>query len=195
MGTKRPDSVTWNACFSLLKFVCQNSHECKIRKTQILRFCYELQLTYGNGRLETKPTNAKACHDDGLYFMKIRHLVPACDAPSQVLRSSIQSGAKAVSKNRHYFLKGMCLGFQESRETISPLQLAIHVVQNRRAGEQKSDTRTRQTKKITISNYVCLLFVLSQCDFCFPAWRFCTRWMVSCKGPITFHLMIFRDHC
>ena len=34
---------------------------------------------------------------------------------------------------------------------IGPLQLAIHVVQNRRAGEEKlSRTGTRQTKKITI---------------------------------------------
>ena len=40
--------------------------------------------------------------------------------------------------------------------------------------ERKSRTGTRQTKKIAISNYVCLLFVLSQCDFCSPAWRFCT---------------------
>ena len=55
---------------------------------------------------------------------------------------------------------------------IGPLQLAIHVVQNCRAGEQ--NTGTRQTEKITISNYVCLLFVLSRCDFCSPAWRFCT---------------------
>ena len=28
------------------------------------------------------------------------------------------------------------------------------------------------------------LFVLSKCDFCIPAWRFCTTWMASCKGPI-----------
>ena len=42
-------------------------------------------------------------------------------------------------------------------------------------------------RKITISNYVSLLFVLSQWDFCSPAWRFCTTWMASCKGPITVH--------
>ena len=29
-------------------------------------------------------------------------------------------------------------------------------------------------KEITISNYVCLLLVLPQCDVCIPAWRFCT---------------------
>ena len=28
------------------------------------------------------------------------------------------------------------------------------------------------------------MFVLSQCDFCSPAWLFCTTWMASCKGPI-----------
>ena len=37
---------------------------------------------------------------------------------------------------------------------IGLLQLAIHVVQNRRAGEQKSHWDKRLTKKITISNYV-----------------------------------------
>ena len=45
-------------------------------------------------------------------------------------------------------------------------------------------TRTRQTKKITIWNYVCLLFVFSQCDFCPPIRRFFITWMASCKGPI-----------
>ena len=39
--------------------------------------------------------------------------------------------------------------------------------------------------KLPFQNYVCLLFVLSQWgEFCFPAWRFCTTWMASCKGPI-----------
>ena len=33
---------------------------------------------------------------------------------------------------------------------MGPLQLAIHVVQNRRTGEQKVGTGTRQTKEITI---------------------------------------------
>ena len=28
--------------------------------------------------------------------------------------------------------------------------------------------------------------VLSQCDFCSPAWLFCTTWMASCKGPILY---------
>ena len=50
--------------------------------------------------------------------------------------------------------------------------------------ESKSRTGTRQTKKITIQNYVCLLFVFSQCEFCSPELRFCTRRMASGKGPI-----------
>ena len=48
----------------------------------------------------------------------------------------------------------------------------------------KSRTGTRLTKKITISNYVCLLFVLCHCDFCSPAWRFCTTRMSSDKEPV-----------
>ena len=28
--------------------------------------------------------------------------------------------------------------------------------------------------------------VLSQCDFCSPAWLFWTTWMASCKGPILY---------
>ena len=28
------------------------------------------------------------------------------------------------------------------------------------------------------------MFVLSQCDFCSPARRFCTTWVAGCKGPI-----------
>ena len=66
---------------------------------------------------------------------------------------------------------------------IGLLQLAIHVVQNRRAGEQKS-----HWDKTNNANYhfkLCMAFlVFFQCDFCSPAWRFCTTWMASCKGPI-----------
>ena len=43
---------------------------------------------------------------------------------------------------------------------------------------------TKQPCWDAIWNYVCLLFLLPQCDFCVPAWRFCTMWMASCKGPI-----------
>ena len=66
---------------------------------------------------------------------------------------------------------------------IGSLQLAIHVVQNRRAGEQKS--HWEKTNKENYHLKLCMsFFVLSQCDFCSPAWRFCTTWMASCKGPI-----------
>ena len=43
----------------------------------------------------------------------------------------------------------------------------------------------RKRRTGTNKNYVCLWLVLPQCDFCVPAWRFCTTWMASCKGPIT----------
>ena len=44
--------------------------------------------------------------------------------------------------------------------------------------------QNKQRKLITTSHCLCVLFVLSQCDFCSPARRFCTTWMASCKGPI-----------
>ena len=46
------------------------------------------------------------------------------------------------------------------------LQLAIHVVQNRHAGEQKLhwDKTKQKTYIILNDNFLC--FVLSQCDFC-----------------------------
>ena len=68
---------------------------------------------------------------------------------------------------------------------IDPLQLAIQVVQNRRTGEQKS--HWHKTNKGNYHLKVCnmsFFFVLSQYDFCSPAWRFCTTWMASCKEPI-----------
>ena len=63
------------------------------------------------------------------------------------------------------------------------MQLAIQVVQNRHAGEKKS--HWEKTKEGNYYLELCMpLFVLSQCDFCSPAGRFCTTWMASCKGPI-----------
>ena len=75
-------------------------------------------------------------------------------------------------------------GFQIPRAVpymgrIGPLQLAIHVVQNRRAGEQKS-----HWDKTNKENYHFKLFILSQCYFCPPAWRFCATWVPSFQGPI-----------
>ena len=67
---------------------------------------------------------------------------------------------------------------------IGPLQLAIHVVQNHRSGEQKSRWDKTNQRNYHLNYEICLLFVLSQCDFCSPAWRFSTTWMASCKEPI-----------
>ena len=69
---------------------------------------------------------------------------------------------------------------------MSPLQLVIHVVQNRRAGEQKSHWVKTNKENYNLELCICPLFVLSQCGFCSPAWRFCTTWMASYKGPIAF---------
>ena len=61
------------------------------------------------------------------------------------------------------------LGFY--KPGIGTLQLAIQMVQNRHAS---SRTATRQVKGIYNFTWQFPLFVLSQGDFCFPAWRFCT---------------------
>ena len=52
--------------------------------------------------------------------------------------------------------------------------------------QRSSKVTWKYTWNLTLRRciYVCLLFVLSQCDFCSPAWRLCTTWMASCKGPI-----------
>ena len=56
---------------------------------------------------------------------------------------------------------------------VGALKLTIHVVQNRPAGEQKS--HWDKTNKGNYHLKLCMpLFVLSQCDFCSPVWRFCT---------------------
>ena len=50
--------------------------------------------------------------------------------------------------------------------------------------ESKSRTGTRQAKDIHNLKSQFSLFVVSQCDFCSRARRFCYTWMTSCKGPI-----------
>ena len=52
--------------------------------------------------------------------------------------------------------------------------------------QRSSKVTWKYTWNLTLRRciYVCLLFVLSQCDFCSPAWRLCTTWMAGCKGPI-----------
>ena len=67
--------------------------------------------------------------------------------------------------------------------TIGPLELTVHVVQNRQAGEQKS-----HWDKTNKGNYhlklCCLLFVLSRCDFCSPAQSFVPREWLAAKGQL-----------
>ena len=72
---------------------------------------------------------------------------------------------------------------KNNSQLIGPLQLAIHVVQNPHAGEQKS-LWDKTNKGIHNFKRKFPLFVLSQCDFCSPVRRFYTTWMASCKGPI-----------
>ena len=53
------------------------------------------------------------------------------------------------------------LGDKWYKQLIGPLQLAIHVVHNHHAGEQKSH-REKTNKGNYHLNYMCLLFVVSQ---------------------------------
>ena len=58
---------------------------------------------------------------------------------------------------------------------IGPLQLAIHVLQNRHDREQEKHwERTKLIKEITVLKDVSFLFVLSQWVPCCPTWWFCT---------------------
>ena len=66
---------------------------------------------------------------------------------------------------------------------IGPLQLVIHVVQNRHTGEQ--ETHWEKTNKGNYRFKWYKLFVNLSCpNTCSPAWRFCTTWITSWKGPI-----------
>ena len=64
---------------------------------------------------------------------------------------------------------------------ISPLRLDIH--KTAMLGH-KSRTGARPTKGRHNFKWYFPLFVLSQCDFWFPAWQFSITRMASCKGPI-----------
>ena len=78
--------------------------------------------------------------------------------------------------------------FYTTINSIGPFQLAIHVVQNHRAGEEKSQwNKTTNKGKYHLKILCAILFVLSQCDVCTPAWPFCITWMASSKGPIQSH--------
>ena len=60
--------------------------------------------------------------------------------------------------------------FYTTIDPISPLQLAIHLVQNHHAGEQKSQRNKPTNKgKYHLKISYAILFVLSQCDVCPPA--------------------------
>ena len=62
---------------------------------------------------------------------------------------------------------------------IGPLQLVIHVVQNRHGGEQQTH-RDKKNKELTswfTINKSVPLFVCSQCFSCSPAWRALTTWI------------------
>ena len=78
--------------------------------------------------------------------------------------------------------------FYTTINSIGPFQLAIHVVQNHRAGEEKSQwNKTTNKGKYHLKILNAILFVLSQCDICTPAWPFCITWMASSKEPIQSH--------
>ena len=87
-------------------------------------------------------------------------------------RSQVQKGEGKGVSWPHLSLYDQC--------RIGSLQLAIHVVQNRRSGEQKS--HWAKTNKENYHLKLCMsFFVLSQCDFCSPAWRFSREWLAA-KG-------------
>ena len=65
--------------------------------------------------------------------------------------------------------------FERKISIISPLRLAIHLVQNHHAGEQKS--HWDKTNKGNYHLKLCMsLACLSQCNFCSQACRFCTSY-------------------
>lgn len=57
------------------------------------------------------------------------------------------------------------------------------MVQNCDAGQQ--DTHCDKENKELITILDSSLFVFFQFVPCFPAWRFCTTWRTSCRGPIS----------
>ena len=66
---------------------------------------------------------------------------------------------------------------------IDPLHVVVQVVPNCLEREQK--TFWDKTNKALTSFKLEFSFVcLSQYALCSPAWRFCTTWVTSCKGPI-----------
>ena len=97
---------------------------------------------------------------------------------SPLFFSNICKEGRPKTITSRVFECGTYLSFPKTM--IGPLQLAIHVVQNRHTGEH----RDRTNQGFHNLKWWFPFFFLSQCDFCFPVWRFCTLWLVSCKGPI-----------
>ena len=61
------------------------------------------------------------------------------------------------------------------QDFLGHLQVAIHVVQNPPRWRAKVALGQDKKRKLPFQMSVCLLFVFSQCDFCSPERRFCTR--------------------
>ena len=75
---------------------------------------------------------------------------------------------------------------------ICPLRLAIHVVQNHHAGEQK--LHWDKTNKGIYHLKLCTsLAILSQCNFCSQAYRFCTSYkgFFFKRGALSSSLMLY----
>ena len=82
---------------------------------------------------------------------------------------------------------GRAVKTQVVPEQIGPLQLAIHVVQNRRAGEQTShwDKTNRENYHLQLYMLLCMSFVcLVPVRLLLFSVAVCTTWRASCKGPI-----------
>ena len=73
--------------------------------------------------------------------------------------------------------------FYTTINSIGPFQLAIHVVQNHRAGEEKSQwNKTTNKGKYHLKILYAILFVLSQCDFALQHGGFVSRKWPAAKG-------------
>ena len=76
------------------------------------------------------------------------------------------------------------------KREIGPLQLVSQVAQIRHTGEQVMHCWDKRNTALTLFKMIIPLPVFPQSirgSFtCSPAWRLCTTWMASCKGPIVF---------
>ena len=81
------------------------------------------------------------------------------------------------ARDHHFFLTG--------RQRRFPAGTLARKKGTRSAWRWIAGVRAWRSRKNQwyIQIYVCLLFVLSQCDVCSPVWRFCATWIASWKGP------------